>query len=62
MRAAKSKDRMAKLQEQVRMLEALAKSDNRFTLAYLLVSESGESILRSFVAAGESADRALEGR
>ncbi|MFM9880488.1 MAG: hypothetical protein ACKVOO_08800 [Burkholderiaceae bacterium] len=53
---------MAKLQEQVRMLEALAKSDNRFTLAYLLVSESGESILRSFVAAGESADRALEGR
>lgn len=52
---------MAKLQEQVRMLEALAKSDDRFKLAYLLVGESGGNILRSFVVAGESADRTLEG-
>ncbi len=51
---------MVKLQEQVRKLEALAGSDDRFKLAYLLVGESGGNILRSFVAAGESADRALE--
>lgn len=53
---------MAKLQEQVRQLEVLAKSDDRFKLAYLLVGESGGNILRSFVAAGESADRVLERR
>lgn len=53
---------MVKLQEQVRKLEALAGSDDRFRLAYLLVGESGGNILRSFVAAGESADRVLEDR
>ena len=53
---------MVKLQEQVRKLEALASSDERFRLAYLLVGESGGNILRSFVAAGESADQVLEDR
>lgn len=53
---------MAKLQEQVRQLEALARSEDRFKLAYLLLGESGGNILRSFVAAGESADRVIEGR
>ncbi|TXI95339.1 MAG: hypothetical protein E6Q34_03200 [Burkholderiaceae bacterium] len=53
---------MVKLQEQVRKLEALASSDERFKLAYLLVGESGGNILRSFVAAGESADQVLEDR
>ena len=53
---------MVKLQEQVRKLEALARSDERFRLAYLLVGESGGNILRSFVAAGESADQVLEDR
>lgn len=52
---------MSKLNEQVRKLEALANSEDRFKLAYLLVAESGENILRSFVAAAESADRVLEG-
>lgn len=52
---------MVKLQEQVRKLDALAGSDDRFKLAYLLVGESGGNILRSFVAAGEAADRVLEG-
>ena len=52
---------MVKLQEQVRNLEALARSEDRFKLAYLLVGESGGNILRSFVAAGESADRVLDG-
>ena len=51
---------MVKLQEQVSKLEALASSDERFRLAYLLVGESGGNILRSFVAAGESADQVLE--
>ncbi len=51
---------MVKLHEQVRKLEALAQSEDRFKLAYLLVGESGGNILRSFVAAGESADRVLE--
>ena len=53
---------MVKLQEQVRRLEALATADDRYRLAYLLVGESGGNVLRSFVAAGESADRVLEGR
>lgn len=53
---------MVKLQEQVRRLEALAAAEDRYRLAYLLVGESGGNILRSFVAAGESADRVLEGR
>ena len=53
---------MVKLQELVRKLEALAVSDDRFKLAYLLVGESCGNILRSFVAAGESADRVIEGR
>lgn len=53
---------MAKLQEQVRRLEALATAEDRYRLAYLLVGESGGNILRSFVATGESADRVLEGR
>ena len=53
---------MVKLQEQVRRLEALATAEDRYRLAYLLVGESGGNILRSFVAAGESADRVLEGR
>lgn len=53
---------MVKLQEQVRKLEALASSDERFRLAYLLVGESGGNILRSFVTAGESADQVLEDR
>lgn len=52
---------MVKLQEQVRNLEAMARSEDRFKLAYLLVGESGGNILRSFVAAGESADRVIEG-
>lgn len=51
---------ITKLQDQVRQLEALAKSDDRFKMAYLLLGESGGNILRSFVAAGESADRVLE--
>lgn len=51
---------MSKLNEQVRALDALAKSEDRFKLAYLLVAESGGNILRSFVAAAESADRVLE--
>lgn len=53
---------MVKLQEQVRRLEALATAEDRYRLAYLLVGESGGNILRSFVAAGESADRFLDGR
>ncbi len=53
---------MVKLQELVRKLEALASSDERFKLAYLLVGESGGNVLRSFVAAGESADQVLEDR
>lgn len=53
---------MVKLQEQVRKLEALAHTEDRFKLAYLLVGESGGNILRSFVAAGKSADRVLEER
>ncbi len=53
---------MVKLQEQVRRLEALATAEDRYRLAYLLVGESGGNILRSFVAAAESADRVLEGR
>lgn len=53
---------MVKLQEQVRKLEALASSDERFKLAYLLVGESGGNVLRSFVAAGEYADQVLEDR
>ena len=53
---------MVKLQDQVRKLEALASSDERFKLAYLLVGESGGNILRSFVSAGESADQVLENR
>ena len=53
---------MVKLQGQVRKLEALASSDERFKLAYLLVGESGGNVLRSFVAAGESADLVLENR
>jgi hypothetical protein len=52
---------MVKLQEQVRKLEALATSEPRFRLAYLLVGESGGNTLRSFVAAGESAERLLQG-
>jgi len=52
---------MVKLQEQVRRLDALAAAEDRYRLAYLLVGESGGNILRSFVAAGESADRVLEG-
>lgn len=47
---------------QLRRLEALATAEDRYRLAYLLVGESGGNILRSFVAAGESADRVLEGR
>lgn len=53
---------MVKLQEQVRKLRALAGSDDHFKLAYLLVGESSEDILRCFVATGEYADQALEGR
>lgn len=53
---------MVKLQEEVRKLDALASSDERFRLAYLLVGESGGNILRSFVSAGESADLVLENR
>lgn len=51
---------MTKLHEQVRKLESLAKSDDRFKLAYLLVGESGANILRNFVTTSESADRVLE--
>lgn len=51
---------MVKLNEHVRKLEYLAKADERFQLAYLLVGESGANILRSFVAAGQAADRVLE--
>lgn len=53
---------MVKLQEQVRRLEALATADDRYRLAYLLVGESGGNVLRSFVVAGESADRFFHGR
>jgi len=53
---------VATLHDQVRRLETLATSEDRYRLAYLLVGESGGNILRSFVAAGESADRVLEGR
>lgn len=52
---------MVKLREQLRKLEALAESEDRFKLAYLLVSESGSNILCSFVATGQSAGRVLEG-
>ena len=51
---------VVKLQQQVRELERLANSDERFKLAYLLVGESGGNVLCSFVAAGEAADRYLE--
>ena len=47
------------LREQVELLEGLAQSDPRYRLAYLLVGESGGNILKSFVAAGEAADRLL---
>ena len=50
---------IVKLQNQVRELESLANRDERFKLAYLLVGESGGNVLRSFVAAGEAADRFL---
>ncbi len=53
---------MVKLQEQVKQLDTLASSEPQFSLAYLLVAESGGNILRSFVAAGDFADRVLEGR
>ena len=53
---------VVKLQDQVRRLETLATSEDQYRLAYLLVGESGGNILRSFVAAGESADRVLAGR
>lgn len=52
---------VVKLQDQVRRLETLATSEDQYRLAYLLVGESGGNILRSFVAAGESADRVLAG-
>jgi len=51
---------VVRLQQQVRELERLANSDERYKLAYLLVGESGGNVLRSFVAAGEAADRFLE--
>jgi hypothetical protein len=47
------------LRIQVERLEGLAQSDPRYRLAYLLVGESGGNILKSFVAAGEAADRLL---
>ena len=50
---------VVKLQHQVRELESLANADERYKLAYLLVGESGANVLRSFVAAGEAADRIL---
>lgn len=53
---------VVKLQDQVRRLETLATSEDQYRLAYLLIGESGGKILRSFVAAGESADRVLAGR
>ncbi len=52
---------VVKLQEQVRQLEVLAKSEDRFKLAYLLVAESGANVLQIFIAAGELADRVNEG-
>lgn len=52
-------EEVVKLQEQVSELERLAKADERFKLAYLLVGESGGNVLRSFVAVGEAADRCL---
>lgn len=50
---------VTKLHEQVKLLEALARSDQRYRLAYLLVAESGTNILNCFAAAGACADRAL---
>lgn len=50
---------VVKLQNQVRDLEILVNTDERFKLAYLLVGESGGNILRSFVAVGEAADQLL---
>jgi hypothetical protein len=49
-----------KLREMVEHLDALAKSDQRYVSAYLLVAESGANILKSFVPAGQSAGRLLE--
>ncbi|MBX7127275.1 MAG: hypothetical protein K1X47_16390 [Cyclobacteriaceae bacterium] len=50
---------IVKLQNQLRELESLANRDEQFKLAYLLVGESGGNVLRSFVTAGEAADRLL---
>jgi hypothetical protein len=50
---------IAKLQEQIRRLEALAKAEDRYRLAYLLVGESGGDALRKFVRVGDAADRAV---
>jgi hypothetical protein len=50
---------IVKLQECVKELEALARTNQRFNLAYLLVGESGANVMRSFVAVGEAADRLL---
>ena len=49
-----------KLREMVERLDALAKSDQRYVSAYLLVAESGANILKSFVPAGQSAGRLLD--
>lgn len=50
---------MVKLNEQVCRLNELAKSDDRFSLAYLLVAESGTNVLRGFTSTGDSAELAL---
>lgn len=51
---------MVRLQEQVRQLEALATSEDRYRRALMLVGESCANVLTSFIAVGEAADRLLE--
>lgn len=50
---------MVNLNEQVCRLNELAKSDDRFSLAYLLVAESGANVLTGFTSTGDSAELAL---
>ncbi len=49
-----------KLREIVEQLDGLAKTDQRYVSAYLLVAESGANILKSFAPAGQSAGHLLE--
>ncbi len=53
-------EEMDKIQEQVRQLEALARSDDKYRVALMLFGESCANVLTSFVAVGKAADRLLE--